>query len=89
MKGAKKKVSFQPSTGRVTRATTRGENQQPRSASAPRLADSPKRESWELSHYQWRQVIYLSEENHLDQSYDLEGAVGGAQKWQNCGMRHV
>jgi len=39
MKGAKKKVLFQPSTGRVTRATTRGENQQPRSASAPRLGD--------------------------------------------------
>jgi len=63
MKGAKKKVLFQPSTGRVTRATTRGENHQPRSASAPRLGDSPERDPWELAQNQPGQVDTLSEEN--------------------------
>jgi len=37
MEGVKKRVLFQPSTKRVTRATMRGEHHQPRSASAQRL----------------------------------------------------
>jgi len=74
MKGAKKKVLFQPSTGRVTRATTRGENHQPRSASAPRLGDSPEREPWKRAQ---NQPDTLSEENNLDQYTEMEGAAGG------------
>jgi len=67
MKGAKKKVLFQPSTGRVTGATTRRDNRQPRSASAPRLGYSPEREPWELAQNQLGQVDdTLSEENNLD-----------------------
>jgi len=77
MKGAKKKVLFQPSTGRVTRATTRGENHQPRSASAPRLGDSSEREPWELAQNQPGQIDTLSEENNLDQYTEMEGAAGG------------
>jgi len=77
MKGAKKKVLFQPSTGRVTRATTRGENHQPRSAGAPRLGDLPEREQWELAQNQPGQVDILSEKNHLDQYTEMEGAAGG------------
>jgi len=77
MKGAKKKVLFQPSTGRVTRATTRGENQQPRCASAPRLGKSPETEPWELAQNQPGQVDTLSEENNLDQYTEMEGAAGG------------
>jgi len=77
MKGAKKKVLFQPSTGRVTRATTRGENHQPRSASAPRLGDSPERAPWERAQNQPGQVDTLSEENNLDQYTEMEGAAGG------------
>jgi len=77
MKGAKKKVLFQPSTGRVTRATSRGENHQPRSASAPRLEDSPEREPWKLAQNQLGQVGTLSEENSLDQSTEMAGTAGG------------
>jgi len=76
MKGAKKKVLLQPSTGRVTRATTRGENHQPRSASAPRLGNSHEREPWELSQNQPEQVDTLSEENNLDQYTEMKGAAG-------------
>jgi len=77
MMGAKKKVLFQPSTGRVTRATTRGENHQPQSAIAPRLGDSPEREPWELAQNQPDQVDTLSEENNLDQYTEMERAAGG------------
>jgi len=77
MKGAKKKVLFQPSTGRVTRATTRGENHHPRSASAPRLGDSPEREPWERAQNQPGQVDTLPEENNLDQYTEMEAAAGG------------
>jgi len=77
MKGSKKKVLFQPSTGRVTRATTRGENHQPRSASAPRQGDSPEGEPWELAHNQPGQVDTLSEKNNLDRSTEMEGGAGG------------
>jgi len=77
MKRAKKKVLFQPSTGRVTRARTRGENHQPRSTSAPRLGDSPEREPWEHAQNQPGQVDTLSEENNLDQYIEMEGAAGG------------
>jgi len=77
MKGAKKKVLFQPSTGRVTRATTRGENHQPRSASAPRLEDSPEREPWERAQNQPGQVDTMSEENNLDQYTEMKESAGG------------
>jgi len=76
MKGAKKKVLFQPSTGRVTRATTRGENHQRRSARAPRLGDSPEIEPWELAQNQAEQVDTLSEENNLDQYTEM-----GSRRW--------
>jgi len=56
---------------------TRGENHQPRSAGAPRLGDSPEREQWELAQNQQGQVDILSEENHLDQYTEMEGAAGG------------
>jgi len=75
MKGAKNKVLFQPNTGRVTRATTRGENHQPRSASAPKLGDSPEREPWELAQNQPVQIDTLSAESNLDQSTEMEGAA--------------
>jgi len=77
MKGTKKKVLFQPITGRVTRATTRGENHQPRSASAPRLGDSPEKEPWELAQNQPGQVDTLSKEYNLDQHTEMEGAAAG------------
>jgi len=75
MKGTKKKVLFQPTTGRVTRATTRGENHQPRSSSLPRLGDSTEREPWELAQNQPGKVDTMSEENNLDQSNELKGAA--------------
>jgi len=53
----------------VTRATARGENHQPRSASAPRLGDSPEREPG--------QVDTLSEENNPDHYTEMEGTAGG------------
>jgi len=62
MNWAKEKVLFQPSTGRVSRATTREENHQSRSASATRLGDL--------------QVDSLSEKNNLDQYTEIEGAAG-------------
>jgi len=77
MKGAKKKVLFQPSTGRVTRATTREDNHQPRSASAPRLGDSSEREPWELAQNHPGQVDTLSENNNLDHYTEMVGAAGG------------
>jgi len=77
MKGAKKKVLFQTSTGRVTRATTRGENHQPRSASAPRLGDSPEKEPWERAQNQPGQAVTLSKENNLDQYTEVEAAAEG------------
>jgi len=61
----------------VTRATTRGENHQPRSASAPRLGDSPEREPRELAQNQPGHVDSLSEENNLEQCTEMEGAAGG------------
>jgi len=61
----------------VTRATTRGENHQPRSASAPRLGDSLERELWDRAQNQPGQVGTLSEENNLDQYSEMEGAAGG------------
>jgi len=54
-----------------------GENHQPRSASAPRLGDSPEREPWELAQNQPDQVDTLSEENNLDQYTEMERAAGG------------
>jgi len=69
MKGAKMKVLFQPSTNIP--------NHQPRSASAPRLGDSPEREPWDLAQNQRDQVNTLSEENNLDQYTEMEGAAGG------------
>jgi len=77
MQGAKNKVLFQPSTGRVTRATTRGQNHQPPSASAPRLGNSPERKPWELTQNQPEQVDTLSEENTPDQYTEMKGAAGG------------
>jgi len=61
----------------VTRATKRGENHQPWSASAPSLGDSPEREPWKLAQNQPGQVNTLSKENNLDQSNEFEGAPGG------------
>jgi len=43
-----------------------GENHQPRSASAPRLGDSPERELWELPQNQPGQVDTLSKKSNLD-----------------------
>jgi len=60
----------------VTRATTRGENHQPRSSSPPRLGDSTEREPWELTQNQPGQVDTMSEENDLDKLNELEGAAG-------------
>jgi len=77
MEEAKEKVLFQPSTGRVSRATTREENHQSRSASAPRLGDLPERDPCELAQNQPGQVDTLSEENNLDQYTEMEGAAGG------------
>jgi len=77
MQGAKNKVLFQPSTGRVTRATTRGQNHQPPSASAPRLGNSPEREPCELTQNQPEQVDTLSEENTPEQYTEMKGAAGG------------
>jgi len=58
----------------VTRATTRGENHQTRTASALKLRHSPERE---LAQNQPGQVDTLSEESNLDQYAKMEGAAGG------------